>query len=315
MLRRPLISLVVAALLVAACGSDETSTSTSDRPGCPSAKVLDAVKLTTKKGEQPKLTFDKPLTVETTSCKVVREGTGDVLTDGSTAVFNYVFLNGRDGSEISSSYGQEPAEVLFDDELMAGVHVALDGAAVGSQILVAITPADGFGAEEDDPQTGVKADDILLFFVDLLDVRSPLAKATGKAVEPVPGLPTVEVAKDGTPSITVPKADPPSELVSQLLIEGKGAVVESGQSITVHYTGVLWSTGEVFDSSWSTGKPVSFPIGTGGVIPGWDKGLVDHKIGSRVLLVIPPADGYPEGQGSIPAGATLVFVVDILDAH
>jgi len=94
-------------------------------------------------------------------------------------------------------------------------------------------------------------------------------------------------------------------------------VVETGQTITVHYTGVLWDTGEVFDSSWESGSAASFPIGTGGVIAGWDKGLVGRTVGSQLLLVIPPADGYADaGSGStIPPGATLVFVVDILDAR
>jgi peptidylprolyl isomerase len=127
----------------------------------------------------------------------------------------------------------------------------------------------------------------------------------------------VTLADDGAPTITVPDTDPPAELIAQPLIEGEGAVVETGQTITVHYTGVLWDTGEVFDSSWESGSPASFPIGTGGVIPGWDKGLVGRTIGSQVLLVIPAADGYgATGSGeSIPPNATLVFVVDILDAR
>ena len=71
----------------------------------------------------------------------------------------------------------------------------------------------------------------------------------------------------------------------------------------------------MFDSSWTRKSPATFAIGTGNVIPGWDKGLVGKKVGSRVLLVVPPADGYgAQGQGQIPANATLVFVVDILDA-
>ena len=77
----------------------------------------------------------------------------------------------------------------------------------------------------------------------------------------------------------------------------------------------MWNRRSVFDSSWSRGAPATFSIGTGGVIPGWDKGLVGKKVGSRVLLVVPPADGYgAQAQGKIPANSTLVFVVDILDA-
>ena len=75
------------------------------------------------------------------------------------------------------------------------------------------------------------------------------------------------------------------------------------------------AAGTVFDSSWTRKSPATFGIGTGNVIPGWDKGLVGKKVGSRVLLVVPPADGYGDrAQAKIPANSTLVFVVDILDA-
>jgi peptidylprolyl isomerase len=314
MLRRLLPALLALTLVLAACGSSEETTATSASNGCPTSKLVDSMKVTGAKDKKPTIKFDQPLKATTTSCKVLVKGSGAKVKDGSTAIFDYVFLNGRDGKEISSSYGQTPAEIVFDKKLMAGVHRALDGVAAGSRVLVAISPADGFG-KQGDPQSGLKADDTLVFVLDLHSVRTPLARAKGAAVAPVAGLPTVVLAKDGAPTIKVPAADPPAELVAQQLIAGKGAVVKSGQTITVHYTGVLWATGEVFDSSWKTGTPTSFPIGTGGVIPGWDKGLVGQKVGSQVLLVIPPADGYPEGSGSIPAGATHVFVVDILDAH
>jgi peptidylprolyl isomerase len=105
--------------------------------------------------------------------------------------------------------------------------------------------------------------------------------------------------------------------VVQPLIIGAGAEVEAGQTITVHYTGVTWDDGKVFDSSWTSGSPASFEIGTGAVIAGWDEGLVGQTVGSQVLLVVPPAKGYPDGSpdGSIQAGDTIVFVVDILAAR
>ncbi|MFZ6002831.1 MAG: FKBP-type peptidyl-prolyl cis-trans isomerase [Actinomycetota bacterium] len=326
MLRRTVPLLIASALLVAACGSDETTAKTSGSPDCPSADVLDEVKVTGEEGQQPVLEFEQPLTVEKTACRVLEEGDGDALESGDIARFDYAFFNARDGSEINTSYGQEPAEVVFNDELMTGVRLGLAGAKEGSRVLVAIAPGDGFEPSSAEDEGELTDEDTLLFIVDLHEIRSPLDRAEGKTVEPVEGLPTVELDEDGAPTITVPDAEPPAELVSQLLIEGDGAVVESGQSITVHYTGVVWlpsdfelppdaqGTGEVFDSSWTRGTPATFPIGTGDVIVGWDKGLVDQRIGSQVLLVIPPADGYPEGSGSIPAGATLVFVVDILDA-
>ena len=94
-------------------------------------------------------------------------------------------------------------------------------------------------------------------------------------------------------------------------------MVKSSQELMVQYTGVIWRTKKVFDSSWSRKQPYTTEIGVGQVIKGWDTGLVGQTVGSRVLLVIPPADGYGSA-GSPSAGIkgtdTLVFVVDIIAA-
>jgi peptidylprolyl isomerase len=112
--------------------------------------------------------------------------------------------------------------------------------------------------------------------------------------------------------------DPPTELVATPVVVGAGPPVEAGQTLAVQYVGVTWDDGAEFDSSWERGESVEFPIGVGRVIPGWDKGLVGVTAGSRILLVIPPADGYGEaGQPSagITGTDTLVFVVDVLGSY
>lgn len=306
-MRRALSLLLFPLLLVlglGGCGDDESSS------------PLDDVEVTGDDGEQPTLEFEQPFSVEETTRSILSDGDGEAVTDGSTAIFHFLFVNGRDGSEFGSSYDLEPAEVVIDDQLMAGVQTVLDGLKAGSRVVAAIAPADGFGPQGGDPDNGLEADDTLLLVIDLIDVRTPLARAEGETVDPPEGLPTVELDEDGAPTISLPEDKTvPAETVAQVLIEGEGDVVESGQSITVHYSGVLWDTGETFDSSWD-GSPATFPIGTGGVIPGWDKGLVGQTVGSQVLLVIPPGDAYAErGSGPVPPDAALVFVVDILDAR
>jgi len=127
----------------------------------------------------------------------------------------------------------------------------------------------------------------------------------------------VEVSTDTetAPEITIPDGDPPEELVVEVVVEGDGDEVKSGDLLVADYVGQLWDTGEEFDSSWSRGEPAAFAIGAEQVIAGWDEGLVGQKVGSRVLLVIPPDLGYgDEESGPIPAGSTLVFVVDIRDS-
>ena len=316
-MRRLLPCLIAVTVLLGACGDEEPSRETSDptttAPPELASSDLEDVEVDGDPGAQPTLEFPKPFGVEKTATSVVEEGDGDAIAPGVMVTFDFIFVNGRDGKVLTSSYDSEPAELVFEDSLMAGIYQGLEGAHVGSRILVAVAPADGLGA---DPTQGIEATDTLLFFAEVLDVRVPLERAEGDAVPPVEGLPTVQLAADGAPTITVPKATAPTELVAQPLIEGKGDVVEAGQTILVHYTGVLWDGGTEFDSSWPEGTPASFDIGTGGVIAGWDEGLVGRRVGSQVLLVVPPDKGYAErGSGeAVPPNATLVFVVDILDA-
>lgn len=126
---------------------------------------------------------------------------------------------------------------------------------------------------------------------------------------------TVTGAMDEKPQITVPDTEPPTELEITDLVVGDGEEVPPGATVTTHYTGVSWSTGEEFDSSWSRGEPTSFPLD--GVISGWTEGIPGMKVGGRRLLVIPPEQAYGD-QSPTPAikpGETLVFVIDMVDTQ
>jgi peptidylprolyl isomerase len=130
-------------------------------------------------------------------------------------------------------------------------------------------------------------------------------------------LPTVTGAKSAKPTIKLPDSPAPTTLQVKVLDEGSGAVVIAGQQISVHYIGVTWPGGAVFDNSYDRGAPATFPIGVKKVIVGWDEGLVGKKVGTRVLLSIPPDKGYgPNGNpgAKIKGTDTLVFVVEILAA-
>ena len=116
--------------------------------------------------------------------------------------------------------------------------------------------------------------------------------------------PTLEFA-DSTPS---------DELLVEVLHEGDGQAVEAGDTIHCHYLGRVWD-GNVFDNSYDRGAALSFQIGVGMVIRGWDEGLIGQRVGSRVLLSIPSEYGYGQRgvpQAGIRGGDTLVFVTDIL---
>jgi len=117
------------------------------------------------------------------------------------------------------------------------------------------------------------------------------------------------------PEVEFPTEAPPGELQVRDLVDGDGAVAESGQQAIVHYVGVAYSTGEEFDASYNRGAPFAFPLGGGMVIQGWDQGVQGMKIGGRRELIIPPHLGYGDrgAGGVIKPGETLIFVVDLLE--
>ncbi|MET1036316.1 MAG: FKBP-type peptidyl-prolyl cis-trans isomerase [Arthrobacter sp.] len=116
------------------------------------------------------------------------------------------------------------------------------------------------------------------------------------------------------PEIEFPGDTPPQELVSEDIIVGDGTEAVAGSTVSAHYVGVAWSTGEEFDSSWNRGQPLDFTVGIGQVIQGWDQGLLGMKVGGRRRLEIPAHLAYGDrGAGAlIGPGETLIFVVDLV---
>jgi peptidylprolyl isomerase len=126
-----------------------------------------------------------------------------------------------------------------------------------------------------------------------------------------------QISKDlkTKPEVPKPSGEPPAGLQTIDLVKGKGKTAKAGQTASMQYVGVSWSTGEQFDASWDRGgQPFEFQLGAGMVIPGWDEGIPGMKEGGRRLLIIPPDMGYgPSGtpDGSIAPNETLIFVVDL----
>ena len=127
-------------------------------------------------------------------------------------------------------------------------------------------------------------------------------------------MPSVQGAKGSKPTLTFPGTEAPEGLHVQLLDAGTGPEVKAGDTISTHYLGQSWD-GAVFDNSYDRGRPLSFRVGVGEVIRGWDDGLVGQRVGSRLLLSIPSELGYGDRgvpQAGIRGGDTLVFVTEIL---
>ncbi|MFJ9350915.1 FKBP-type peptidyl-prolyl cis-trans isomerase [Streptomyces sp. NPDC101237] len=119
------------------------------------------------------------------------------------------------------------------------------------------------------------------------------------------------------PRVDVPEGDAPTELTVRDLVVGDGAEAKPGMVVRVHYVGVTFATGKEFDASWDRGEPFKFALGGGKVIKGWDRGVRGMRVGGRREIVVPPRLGYgrESPSPSIPAGSTLVFVVDLLDSY
>ncbi|GAA2980440.1 FKBP-type peptidyl-prolyl cis-trans isomerase [Streptomyces fulvorobeus] len=117
------------------------------------------------------------------------------------------------------------------------------------------------------------------------------------------------------PEIDFPGGEPPVDLEIKDIWEGEGEVATAGQTVSVHYVGVAYSTGEEFDASWNRGAPLKFQLGAGQVIKGWDQGVQGMKVGGRRQLIIPAHLAYGDrgaGAGAIAPGETLIFVCDLM---
>jgi peptidylprolyl isomerase len=270
--------------------------------------------------EAPKVEVKpKPLTVTETQTRVLEGGDGPVVKGDEIVSLKYVLLNGKDGSQLDTNFGKQNLGLnLGDQNLLPGIKKGVANQKVGSRLLVAMPPKDAFG-EQGNADIKVAKDDTVVFLFDVVSATKPLKSAEGKAVNPPKDLPSAKVEEGKPATITIPKGQkPPKDTVAQVLVEGEGKKVEAGQTIRVSYTGALWKDGKNFDSS--ANSPEGYfetVIGQKQVITAWDTQLVGKTVGSRVLLVVPPKDGYG-AAGSPPkiSGTdTLVFVVDILAAY
>jgi len=317
-----------AALLLGACGEEEGGASRSASPAAstpapsatPSATPtptpkpvkpsnnVDKVSVSGGFGKEPKVKVDSPWAIDKTRTKVLDPGKGDVVKTGQTVEVNYHGVDARTGKMFDESFTTGQSVSFSLDQVVPGFSKGLIGQQQGSRVVIAMPGADGYDSSGGNPQAGIEVGDTLLFVVDLVAVQ--LSGPQGEPVKSKDGLPTV-TDKDGKPEISVPKTDPPTTLQVQPLIKVDGKKVGEGDTITFNYRWVRWSDGKLIEESYSSQAATS---SLSALVPGLVKGLAGQTVGSRVLLVIPPADGYPDGNPSPSVGPneTLVMVVDLL---
>jgi len=321
-----LVLALSGSLFLAACGSDgdastdpsasavpSTSASASASPSAtpstvPASKDFAKVTVSGDYGKSPKVKIDTPYAIDKTRTKVLRESDGPVVEAGQTVEVDYYGVDGRTGKKFDDSYSRGEPVAFALDQVVPGFSKGLTGQKKGSRVLIAMPGTDGYDASGGNAEAGIEVGDTLVFVVDIVDVQ--LSEPAGEEVAPKAGLPTVTGSLD-KPDITIPKTDPPTKLVVQPLIKGKGKKVGASDTITFAYRWEIWQDGRLVEESYGQ-KPGSSPLS--GLVAGLQEGLTGQTVGSRVLLVIPPDKGYPDGnaQPKVEEGETLVMVVDLL---
>ncbi len=313
---------------LAACGGDSGKGDDDSKSASPSASAS-ADSGTT--GELSEVTFDgdvgDSLTAtwhsaielpDSTSVTTLVEGDGAEIAAGDT-VSTYLYVgDGTSKEDVYSDYDNGAPESIPNDDQLGGVFSKLlSGSTYGSRVVAVTTAGELFGSSASNNQLGVDENHSLVVVADLVEKAAVAPTPTDdKAHDASPGTQPKVVEEKGSPTgldfsgIAEPALDTPVQRV--VLKDGTGPAVKASDTVTVNYLGTTYQAKSPFDESFS-GDPLTSSLS--GLIQGWSIGLTGVKVGSRVLLQIPPAYGYgAEGSGSsIPGNATLWFVIDVLE--
>lgn len=224
---------------------------------------------------------------------ITQEGTGEQPQPGDLVSVHYVGTL-ADGTEFDNSYtrGQPITFPLGQGQVIPGWDEGIALLTVGSKATLVIPPDLAYG--EQGAGGVIPPDATLTFEVELVSVSA--------------GSPDAPQSVDDADYTTTE-----SGLKYHDFTVGSGATAEAGQTVSVHYTGWL-TDGTKFDSSLDRGEPISFTIGAGHVIPGWDEGIAGMQVGGQRQLLIPPDLAYGEqgAGGVIPPNASLIFEVELV---
>jgi peptidylprolyl isomerase len=310
---RKLVPLIAAGLVLSGCAAVEPESFAGGAVCEPyqTGTAVEQVRVTGGYGEQPEVVFPTPLAGTGVETAVIIQGDGPKLVGNQRIRIHFAGFNAGTGEAFQASeFGTNqaiPQDLRVGD--LPDFCRALSGVNVGSRVAILLDAESAHGGQGV-PGLGITADEGVLFIFDV--VAGYLPRATGDAKPAQSGFPTVILAPNGQPGLQVLNSDAPVDFKRSILIEGGGPEIEIGDTAVLHYTGWTWS-GSQFDSSWERSTPAEFQVSTGSLIEGFVRGLEGVRVGSQVVIVIPPALGYGDSaQGSIPANSTLVFVVDVL---
>jgi len=295
--------IVSAGLLITALTACSSGTASSgDCP--PSGDASKLVEATGDFGTEPEVSFPTPIKSDTTQATTIIAGDGPAVETDDLVRLSWAVYDGETAEPIQA-YPSEPGYFALSqlpEQLAEGLTCQRAGARVAMVVPASALQQAGAASDEKKDTVVVVAD---------IDQVIP-SKATG-ADRPIveSGFPSVVTAPDGTPGLTIPKSDPPTQLKVATLKQGDGPTVKKDDTLIVQYSAALWKEQRVYDSTWSQGTPKSFPLE--GNLPGVTQALTGKQVGSQILIVIPPKLAYGEdGSNAVPANSTVIYVVDIL---
>ena len=301
-----ILSVATAGILLLGCGNDGgQSAATDSSTEIPTS--IEIVPTPTPAGDVDNADLSvKPLVTippSTPPTELLIEdlvvGSGSPVGVGDFLIMDYVGVSYSTGLQFDASWDRGspfPFE-LGAGRVIQGWDQGIVGMSVGGRRSLTIPPELAYG-ENGSGSGSIGPNETLVFVVDLIaSVPANLEK------------PTEELT-----------SGPTTELETNDISEGSGAIVQPGNVVYIHYVGVSASTGEQFDSSWDRGRSefIGYISGTGNVIQGLDEGLLGMQVGGRRTVVIPPDLAYGEngaGDGLIAPNETLIFTVDLLGTH
>ncbi len=310
---RKLVSVVLAAGLLAslaACTSAPQAFS-----GCDNGTNASLVTAKGKFGEDPKAEFPTPLVSKKAQLAVATAGDGDkVAADSGIDVTVSIYV-GETGEALPTQSGPITGVKLrlFVTHGTFPFTEALACATEGSRVVTTGTASELFGPDA----LGIDSKETLVVVSDIQDTF--LGKANGADQVPQAGYPSVALAPNGQAGLTFAGSDVPKGLGAVALKQGNGATVKKGDAVIANITGAVWGAKTTFLSTWDNNAPTTVTAADldasgAGLVPGLAKAVIGQKVGSQLLVVVSPEEGF--GSATLPAGVTagdtLVYVFDIL---
>lgn len=305
--------VVLAALVLGGCAATPPTLGpptppTADADGCAlPGTASDAVDASGALGASPVIDADGPFEVDRVERSVLLEGDGERAAEGDLVEVTLTLMNATTGDRAP---GTARSRVLLSEGHTLPALIAAIRCTPMQSRLVAVVPSELAYGSVGQPELAIGPGDDVVFVIDVLG-RVPL-QAWGDPValpDDFPAL-AIDADDDGRPRVAVPAEDPPAELRAAVIREGDGPVLAAGDEFLVQFQALNWRTGEIFDETWG-----DVPRSLLTILPGVDASLLGLPVGSRVVVVVPPADGFGS-TGSPSSGVsgadTVVYVVDLL---